>query len=133
VEERAEKPRRRKLAAIVGGLVVVAAAVFLIGCCCTRPRMPAVAADQTPATAYEPPPGVLAPDSITLTRMQNVRFRIDPNLAMNIRRLEGEMRPHAGNPVINFGDPGSFLIDIESAEVGMTDDDLPFEPVRLQL
>jgi hypothetical protein len=56
--------------------------------------------------------------------MRNVHFRIDPRLALNIRHLEGGMRPNEGHAVVDFNDPGAFTIEIVSAEVGMTSSNL---------
>lgn len=51
--------------------------------------------------------------------MRNVRFRLDPILALDIVHLTGSMRPtRAGRP-IHFDDPKSLTLALADAEVGI--------------
>ena len=50
--------------------------------------------------------------------MQNVDFYVDPSVVLHIRRLRGEMRSRRGG-VIVFDDKRSFVIRIDSADVGL--------------
>ena len=65
----------------------------------------------------------LAADTVTQVQMRNVDFYVDPQIALHIRNLRGTMRSKAGGPVI-FDDKTSFVLGIESGEVGLTGADL---------
>jgi len=58
-------------------------------------------------------------DTITHVHMQNVDFYVDPQIPLNIRRLNGTMRARTGGPVV-FDDKKSFIIHLDDAEVGLT-------------
>lgn len=58
-------------------------------------------------------------DTIAHVHMQNVDFYVDPQIPLNIRRLNGTMRAKAGGPVV-FDDKKSFIIHLDDAEVGLT-------------
>ncbi len=60
-----------------------------------------------------------AADSTTHVHMQNVDFYVDPEIPLNIRRLNGTMRAKAGGPIV-FDDKKSFIIHLDDAEVGLT-------------
>lgn len=117
---------RRHVQWIVVGVASVAATALLVGCCCKYPGSTTYfEAPPTSATQdLKPPPGVAASDSTTLVEMQGVHFRIDPRLALQIRRLRGRMEPLPGYDVIDFGESESFVIDIATAEVGLTPEDM---------
>ncbi len=51
--------------------------------------------------------------------MRNVDFFIDPQIPLNIRRLNGTMRAKTGGPVV-FDDKTTFIIHLDAAEVGLT-------------
>jgi hypothetical protein len=55
--------------------------------------------------------------------MQNVDFFVDPRIALRIRHLTGTMRSKVPGP-IQFDNRSTFSFNVESAEVGMTADDL---------
>lgn len=105
-------------------------ALFLAGCCCARGPVPGAGRSPQPpasdAPSYAPPPNTAEPDATTLTQMQNVHFRIDEQLALNIRHLSGEMHPRPSFEVIDFNDPASFYILLSHAEVGMTTENLAY-------
>jgi hypothetical protein len=58
-------------------------------------------------------------DTVTRVRMQNVDFYVDPQIPLNIRRLNGTMRARNGGAVV-FDDKNSFIIHLDDAEVGLT-------------
>jgi hypothetical protein len=75
-----------------------------------------------------------APDSATAPRadsapvrtrvsMRRVNFYVDTAVVLHIHHLDGTMRSKKGGPII-FDDKSSFIITIDTAEVGMTGADL---------
>lgn len=82
--------------------------------------------------AEQPPDGTAQPvattdtgleDLPTRVQMQNVDFYVDREIPLRIRHLTGTMRSKNGGPVL-FDDKRSFVIGVESAEVGLTGRDL---------
>lgn len=59
----------------------------------------------------------------TRVSMRRVDFYVDSAVVLHIRHLDGTMRSKKGGPVI-FDDKSSFIIAIDTAEVGMTGADL---------
>jgi hypothetical protein len=59
----------------------------------------------------------------TSVQMQNVDFYVDRDIPLRIHRLIGTMRSRDGG-AINFDDKRSFVISVESADVGLTGPDL---------
>src|SRR5215211_6623665 len=69
--------------------------------------------------------GEVAPapdDSVTATRMRNVHFRVGEGVSLRIRHLDGTMSGEGG--VVDFDRPASFVTRIDTAEIGLTGDDL---------
>jgi hypothetical protein len=66
------------------------------------------------------PANIAVPDTETVVEMRNIHFRVDPQLALDIRSLKGHMQPLPGHQVIDFGDPTSFSIGIAHADIGMS-------------
>lgn len=64
-----------------------------------------------------------AGDSVTQVEMRNVDFVVDPDIILRIHRLRGTMRSKTGGPVL-FDDRRSFILHMNSAEVGLTGSDL---------
>lgn len=62
-------------------------------------------------------------DTTTRVQMQNVDYYVGPRLPLRIRRLGGTMRSRAGGVVL-FDDKRSFIITVQSAEIGLTAADL---------
>jgi hypothetical protein len=58
-------------------------------------------------------------DTVTSVQMQNVDFYVDPEIPLRISKLRGKMRSRAGGTVM-FDDKRSFVIEVESAEAGLT-------------
>jgi hypothetical protein len=59
----------------------------------------------------------------TRTSMRHVDFYVDTAVVLHIRNLDGVMRSKEGGPIL-FDDKNSFVIAIDTAEVGLTGDDL---------
>jgi hypothetical protein len=59
----------------------------------------------------------------TRVSMRRVDFYVDTQVVLHIRHLDGTMRSKEGGPVV-FDDKNSFIITIDTAEVGMTGADL---------
>jgi len=84
---------------------------------------PAVAAAGTPAPdTLKPPPGVASTVPTRLS-IANVDFHTGEGVVLRIRRLTGDMLG-AKNGIVDFDDITSYVIDVSSAEVGMTGEDL---------
>lgn len=120
------RPSRRHIPWIIVAVALLAGAALLVGCCCTYLGETIYVETPPPSDEQDltPPPGAAAPDSITLVEMQGVHFRIDPLLPLQIRELRGRMEPLPGYEVIDFGDSESFAIDIVTAEVGLTPENM---------
>lgn len=59
----------------------------------------------------------------TRVSMRRVNFYVDTAVVLHIRHLDGTMRSKKGGPII-FDDKNSFIITLDTAEVGMTGADL---------
>jgi len=59
----------------------------------------------------------------TRVSMRRVNFYVDTAVVLHIRHLDGTMRSKNGGPII-FDDKNSFIITLDTAEVGMTGPDL---------
>lgn len=66
---------------------------------------------------------LIATEPPTLVQMQNVDFYVDRDIPLRIHRLSGTMRSKDGGAVM-FDDKRSFIISVESADVGLTGPDL---------
>lgn len=55
--------------------------------------------------------------------MRHVDFYVDTAVVLHIRHLDGRMRSKEGGPIL-FDDKNSFIITIDTAEVGLNGDDL---------
>jgi hypothetical protein len=69
------------------------------------------------------PPAHASSDVPTSLMMQNVDFHSAEGVVLRIRRLVGEMNS-VKEGVVDFDDVSSYVIDVKSAEVGMTGSDL---------
>jgi hypothetical protein len=104
---------------VIGALIAVAAIAALT----TRHVSPTMAVAGIPARdSLEPPPGVASTTATSVT-MRNVDFHVADGIVLRVRRLAGAMHA-AKNGIVDFDDVGSYVIDVSSAEVGMTGADL---------
>jgi hypothetical protein len=105
--------------------LVLASAIALTGVLAVTWRYgpSSIAAAGTPAPdSLEPPAGVASTVPTNVT-MLNVDFHTGEGVVLRIRRLAGEM--HAvKNGIVDFDDILSYVIDVSSAEVGLTGPDL---------
>lgn len=79
-----------------------------------------------PVVVTPTPPAILeaSDDSTTRTEFHNVDFHMTSDVVLNIAFLRGAMRSVAkGQPVV-FDDKRSFVIEIDSAQVGLTPSNL---------
>jgi hypothetical protein len=107
----------RRLAA--GSTIALAAIIAMAW----RHGPSAIATAGTPKPdSLQPPPGV-ASTVPTQIAISNVDFHIGDDLVLRIRRLTGEM--HAvKNGIVDFDDIMSYVLDVSSAEVGLSASDL---------
>ena len=95
--------------------------------------MSAPAAEQTPPSwerlaSLQPvvikaaPASVLqaSDDSVTRTEFRNVDFHMTSDVVLDIHYLDGDMRSVAGGQPVVFDNKSSFVIDIDTAMVGLT-------------
>lgn len=54
--------------------------------------------------------------------MRNVDFRVGDGVVLHVRRLRGQMQ--GKNGIVNFDDVSSYVVEVSSAEVGLTGGDL---------
>lgn len=101
------------------GATIVFVAIIAI----TWQRGPTAASAGTPMPdSLEPPAGVASTVPTNVT-MLNVDFHTGEGVVLRIRRLAGEM--HAvKNGIVDFDDIMSYVLDVSSAEVGLTGADL---------
>lgn len=59
----------------------------------------------------------------TRVSMRHVDFYVDSAVVLHIRQLEGTMRSKQGGPIV-FDDKTSFIITLDTADVGLNGDDL---------
>lgn len=106
------------------GSVRVALAAGVV--CASAPlTLPHSAAQSDGARAVSSLPAPHADSAHVRTRvsMRRVNFYVDTAVVLHIRHLDGTMRSKNGGPII-FDDKGSFIITLDTAEVGMTGADL---------
>jgi hypothetical protein len=106
--------------AIVGTGILGALALTTLACASAQSgseRAPAASPDSAPATHSDSAP------VRTRVSMRRVNFYVDTAVVLHIRHLDGTMRSKKGGPII-FDDKSSFIITIDTAEVGMTGADL---------
>jgi hypothetical protein len=105
---------------LVAGSTVALAAVMALA---WRHGPSAIAVAGTPLhDSLQPPPGVASTVPTKIT-MSNVDFHIGDDLVLRVRRLTGEMHP-VKNGIVDFDDISSYVLDVNSAEVGLTAGDL---------
>ena len=125
-----ERVRSRGLfrAGIGAGTLWATLALTAVGCASAQSRR-AIAADSARATAPSeadssaPAPHADSASVRTRVSMRRVNFYVDTAVVLHIRHLDGTMRSKKGGPII-FDDKSSFIITIDTAEVGMTGADL---------
>jgi hypothetical protein len=99
--------------------LLFAAAVVLVSCATsdnqTRPS------SQPPAQSEAKPPEIHEPvEAETQVEMVNVNIHLDPVLILHIRHLVGKFLPTRKGQPPTFDDKLSYIVAIDSAEVGVT-------------
>jgi hypothetical protein len=107
---------RGLLRAVMGVGVPWAVALFAV---CRA----AAQSDGVRAPGAAPAPHADSAHPRTRVSMRRVNFYVDSEVVLHIHHLDGTMRSKNGGPVI-FDDKSSFTITLDTAEVGMTGDDL---------
>ena len=79
--------------------------------------------DGARAVSSSPAPRADSAHVRTRVSMRRVNFYVDTAVVLHIRHLDGTMRSKNGGPII-FDDKNSFIITLDTAEVGMTGADL---------
>jgi hypothetical protein len=117
-------PSRWKPIAIAAIVALVLVSLLLLpACCCVKgPRPLAAPQAQIPPIGTEPIPTPTEAESKepTQTQMQNVGFHVDASTVLNIHRLRGEMVSKQPGTPLNFDDKTSFVLRVDTAEIGMT-------------
>ena len=118
-----QRVRTRGLIRALGSVGVLSALALLShGCAAARSETPPAAAPAAvPAAA--PAPRADSAHVRTGVSMRRVNFYVDSEVVLHIHHLDGTMRSKKGGPII-FDDKSSFIITIDTAEVGMTGADL---------
>jgi hypothetical protein len=103
---------------VLGASIAIVAIIAM-----TWQHGPTAASAGTPKPdSLEPPAGVASTVPTNVT-MLNVDFHTGEGVVLRIRRLAGEM--HAvKNGIVDFDDIMSYILDVSSAEVGLTGADL---------
>lgn len=125
-----EPEKRWKYTTLTTGTLLLLSLLLLPACCCTR------GPDQRPQVPHLdiPPPAVghqefdipdeAVPADATSTEMRNVHFWLASDLVLNIRNLRGQMRAKETGQPLNFDDKTSFIVDIHTGEVGISESNL---------
>ncbi|MEO8880258.1 MAG: hypothetical protein ABI446_07635 [Gemmatimonadaceae bacterium] len=90
------------------------------------PRSASAAGEPAMTAALVPASPAARRDSaraMTRVSMRHVDFYVDSAVVLHIRQLDGVMRSKEGGPIL-FDDKNSFVITIDTAEVGLTATDL---------
>jgi hypothetical protein len=111
----APRTRRFLLALVLLGVVLTAGATLLS----TRTRVAATPSghDSLPPIPSTPATAAIGPVE---AEMHNVLFHVDDRVVLRIQRLRGRLRPTATDAPPWFDDPKSFVLVIDTGEVGIT-------------
>jgi hypothetical protein len=116
------QPRRRRAlgAAFAGGLLLLLAAAVLAGCCCGQGYVTAreVIDEAQPTPPLQPP--VPPTHQPTTLLMKNVQLRQADTFFLEVRHLLGLMIGTHEDGIPVFGDPTSYLVRVQRAEVAMS-------------
>ncbi|HEX9460320.1 MAG TPA: hypothetical protein VGA84_14300 [Thermoanaerobaculia bacterium] len=103
---------------------VLLSLLLLPACCCVKgPLAPAIGPAKTeiPLIGTEPipTPSEAAAKAPTQTFMRNVWFHIDQDAYLDIHTLRGEMVSKAPGTPLNFDNKTSFVLKVDTGEIGM--------------
>ena len=117
--------KRRALWVAVPVLLIITL-FALFACCCPgeRPRVapPTAAASAAEVSGATPVPIPLeaVPAKQTDAQMTNVKFHVDPTVALHIHELRGQMFDKESGKPLNFDDKRSFIVRVFSAQIGVS-------------
>ncbi|HEY8795050.1 MAG TPA: hypothetical protein VIM15_08885 [Gemmatimonadaceae bacterium] len=118
IEESVATLRPRGAARLLAGVALLALIASLVALSVLRPRDARAASDDARRT-----PRTDSAHVRTRVSMRHVDFYVDTAVVLHIRHLDGTMRSKEGGPIL-FDDKNSFVIAIDTAEVGLTGADL---------
>ena len=103
-------------------LLLLAGAASAVAIARTPVASRAAVAPRTDTVPNETPPSVAdhTPDAGTQAQFRNVDFQIGHGITLDITRLRGALHSKQHGAPIGFDDKTSFVIDIASAEVGLS-------------
>jgi hypothetical protein len=100
-------------------LLLFTVAVLLVSCHSVNNN--AKVSSSQPAESAAQPPDVPAPvEGVTQVEFVNVNLHLDPALILRIHHLEGQFLPTRKGRPPTFDDKLSYLVNIDSAEVGVS-------------
>ena len=108
----------RFLTAVVAGLAALGVSLPVR----SAEQQTAAATEAAYATRRHPVARAAADEVPTDVTMRNVDFHVGKDVVLHIHRLRGRM--HGRNGVVDFDDISSYIVDVSSAEVGLTGTDL---------
>ena len=108
----------RILTALVAGLAALGVSLPVR----SAERQAAASVAAAAASTVRPTARAAADEVPTDVTMRNVDFHVGKDVVLRIRRLRGRM--HGRNGVVDFDDISSYVVDVSSAEVGLTGKDL---------
>lgn len=109
--------------AVTAAFITGAAASAVIIADATAPPDAAAVAYTTSAVDDEAPEVPTGSRDPTYVEMKNVDFHLGPDVILHIRALRGTMRSRTARHIV-FDDKSSFVIRINTGEVGVTPEDL---------
>jgi hypothetical protein len=120
------RSRRRRWLAAAATALTLGGVLLLAGCCCRQTirlgpshRFPAASAIVLPS-----PEGIPPDDTVSQATMRNVMLHLDDDVHLHVYRLQGRMHDLTHSGVIKLDDKTTLLLEISSARMGMTADDL---------
>jgi len=124
------RPLQWKQIAIVTTMTTVLLSLLLLPACCCL-RGPAATAELPPVTRIPtigtepiPTPKEAEAKAPTDGEMHNVDFHLDEILFLRIHHLRGQLQSKQPGEPLNFDNKNSFIMTVDTAEVGMLPDSL---------
>jgi hypothetical protein len=110
-------PRRLETpVALAGKAMKVLLAVCAIGLCIRGPgAAPSAQEQQAPGAQPHAAGGAVQ------IQMRNVNFRLAPDIALEVRTLRGQLQRAKPEAPVTFDDSESFIVEIDSAEVALSE------------
>ncbi len=106
------------------GALAAAAVVLATSCHSSAPSYIVVPSPRSAPTAPSPVERNAGADSIVSARFRNVHFHMWPGVALDLDDLTGRMYSTRSDRVVSFDDKTSFVLAIDTGQVGLRVDDL---------